>query len=429
MTQPTVVLWDADPTFHAACEIAAGEWGTAVAAVSGGLAAPSAAAEVRAVVAAGCSPATLRDRLESARKLFPCALAVGVLPHADHEACARVADLERIAVAEETSSRAALAAAILEAASVPPASWPRGVIGISLAASLLRARIATAAACDASVLLCGETGTGKSAAARAIHELSARAAAPFVHVDCAALAPSVFESEIFGHERGAFTGALARRPGRFEIAGKGTILLDEIGEIPEALQSKFLRVLEERSFDPVGSSVPQPMRARVVAATRIELPRAVAEGRFRSDLYFRLRVYPVEIPSLRERRADIPALAAHAIPRLCERLGRPMPSLEPSFSRRLFEHAWPGNVRELLHALEAVLVRRSHGALCAASVERVLEPLGGASAAEANEDERLRGAFAATGGNVALVARLLGVPRSTARYRIQRLGLHGAAEK
>lgn len=278
------------------------------------------------------------------------------------------------------------------------------------------------------VLLLGETGTGKSAAARAIHERSARASGPFVHVDCAALSATVLESELFGHERGSFTGAVARRAGRFEVAGEGTIFLDEIGEISDSLQSKFLRVLEERLFERVGSCVSQPMRARVVAATQVDLARVVAEERFRADLYFRLRVYSIRVPSLRERRADIAALVRHAVPRLCAELGRPVPAVQPSFLDRLLAHPWPGNVRELLHTLEAVLIRRAHGPLQASALDEVLAevdlarpaPVGTAAL---GSDEQLRRALIATNGNVALVARILGVPRSTARYRIKRLGL------
>jgi hypothetical protein len=342
MAEPTVVLWDVDPVLRSACEAVALDWGSVVTSVPGELSSVAWAPGVRLAVVGRCSATSLRERLATARKLLPEALVVGLVTSGDLSVAPDLADLEPIAVADEGESAIGLASDLLEAGSVPPARWPAGLIGTSLAVALLRTRIATAASCDATVLLTGETGTGKSTVARAIHELSARSAAPFVHVDCAALSPTILESELFGHERGSFTGALARRPGRFEVAGEGSIFLDEIGEIADALQSKFLRVLEERLFERVGSSKSLTMRARVIAATQVDLAKAVAEERFRSDLYFRLHVYTVRIPSLRERRGDILALVAHALPRLCAQLGRPLPDVSRSFLQRLLEHTVAG---------------------------------------------------------------------------------------
>jgi len=423
-----VVLWDVDPVLCSAFDAVASDWGMRVARVSGDLSWPTWSRGVRLGVVGRCSARSLCERLQAARKLLPQALVVGLLPGSDLAAASDVVDLEGIAVVDVDRPPLPLASELLEAATVPPACWPRGLVGVSSAVALLRTRIAAAATCDATVLLTGETGTGKSAAARAIHELSARSRAAFVHVDCAALSPTLLESELFGHERGSFTGAFAQRRGRFETAGEGTIFLDEIGEIPSSLQSKFLRVLEEREFERVGSCATEAMRARVIAATQVDLVKAVAEERFRRDLFYRLRVYSIRIPSLRERVADIPALLAHALPRLCGRLRRGVPALAPSFLPRLLEHSWPGNVRELLNVLEALLIPVGDRPLNAAALAGALATppadLGPWDPEEADTaHDRLREALIATNGNVARVARLLGVPRSTVRYRIERLGL------
>lgn len=438
MDQPNVMLWDVPEPIRTACEKAASDWGAQVAAAHGEIPVLSGSAGVRLVVVGECRAGSLRNRLLTARNHFRNALVVAMLPRSALHGVAKITDLSRVAVAEERDDPAADAADLLEASAMGPPPVHANLVGVSLATALLRARLAAAAASDANVLLLGETGTGKSAAARVIHGWSRRARAPFVQVDCAALSPTVVESELFGHERGAFTGAVGRRAGRFESAAHGTLFLDEIGEIPGHLQTKFLRVLEEREFERVGSCTPQSMRARVIAATHVDLAKAVREKSFRADLYYRLRVFSLHLPPLRERPADIVALVQHMLPRLCERLARPVSQIAPCFIERLLEHSWPGNVRELLHTLEGVLVQSGPGAHRVGSLDRILGevPLPGVEAETVTvggmlkvppgfeqEQSELAEVLMATGGNVARVARRLGIPRSTARYRIRRLGL------
>jgi transcriptional regulator with GAF, ATPase, and Fis domain len=217
---------------------------------------------------------------------------------------------------------------------------------------------------DTTALIMGETGTGKEVVAQAIHRQSARASEPFLAVNCGALTESLLESELFGHEKGAFTGAISRRRGAFELAHGGTLLLDEIGEIPPAMQVKLLRVLQEREFLRVGGERPITVDVRVIAATNQPLERCVADGRFRQDLYFRLKVVPVTVPPLRERRDDIPLLAEHFLREYAGRLKRRVTAIGPDAMTALLDYAWPGNVRELRHAIErAVLLAGDQTAL------------------------------------------------------------------
>jgi transcriptional regulator with PAS, ATPase and Fis domain len=204
---------------------------------------------------------------------------------------------------------------------------------------------------EATVLLAGESGTGKEMVARAIHDYSPRRRGTFVAVNCGAIPADLLESELFGHVRGAFTGAIRDRVGRFELAGGGTLFLDEIGDMPLALQVKLLRVLQERTYEPVGESRTRTANVRIIAATHVDLRRAVSEGRFREDLYYRLRVVPIEIPPLRDRREDIEPLARSLLSRIAARHGRQV-RFSPDAIRRLLQHTWPGNVRELENALE-----------------------------------------------------------------------------
>ena len=227
------------------------------------------------------------------------------------------------------------------------------IIGDSPALRAALSRVQEVAPTDASVVIVGETGTGKELFARAIHNRSARRARPFVRVNCAALPPTLIESELFGHERGAFTGAVATREGRFEIAHRGTLFLDEIGDLPAEVQAKLLRVLQEGEFERVGSSHSRKVDVRVIAATHQDLELAVKEGRFRADLYYRLNVYPIALPPLRERLEDIPRLVWYFINRRQRALNRKFTSVPDAVFAALSRHCWPGNVRELVQRCRA----------------------------------------------------------------------------
>jgi len=305
------------------------------------------------------------------------------------------------------------------------------------------------AATRSTVLLTGETGTGKGLVARTIHERSDRRESPFVHIECTGLAPTLIESELFGHERGAFTGAAAQHRGRFELAGRGSIFLDEIGDLAPELQAKLLRVLHDRTFERLAGTQTLPMNARVIAATNADLRRRVGEGRFRSDLYFRLKVFHVDVPPLRERLEDVPLLVRAGLDRLANQLEVPVPPFSDGFMHRLQSYGWPGNVRELMNVLERLLVTTAGRPLEAEDLDGVLEgreaglegiaPRGGREvSAESSipafpaqgreaEDEPERRLVSAVlrdvGGNIARASRRLGIPRSTLRYRIRRLGL------
>ena len=213
-----------------------------------------------------------------------------------------------------------------------------------------------AAATDTTVLLEGESGTGKELFARALHALSPRADGPFVAINCAAIPETLLETELFGHEKGAFTGASARKPGKFELAHRGTLFLDEIGDLPLSLQAKILRALEEKRFERVGGTMPLQVDVRVVAATNRHLKAAVAARQFREDLYFRLAVFPITIPPLRERPDDIPMLAKYFVDRFCRDLNKKPLALAPSAVQELVGYRWPGNVRELQNCIERAVI-------------------------------------------------------------------------
>ena len=230
------------------------------------------------------------------------------------------------------------------------------LIGDSPAMRMLREQILAVADSQGTVLITGESGVGKEVVARAVHESSPRATGPMLAVNCAALSESLLESELFGHERGAFTGAERLRKGRFELADCGTLLLDEVSEISPAIQAKLLRVLQERAFERVGSSVTIGVDVRVVGTSNRDLPASVASGDFRRDLYFRLNVLPLRIPSLRERRDDVAALARHFVAKVCAREGRMPLEIEDRTLRTLAAYDWPGNVRELQNICERAVV-------------------------------------------------------------------------
>ena len=226
------------------------------------------------------------------------------------------------------------------------------IVGRSPALTAVLENVRRVAPTDACALISGETGTGKELIARAIHSLSKRRDKPLVKLNCAALPSGLIESELFGHEKGAFTGAIARRVGRFELADGGTVFLDEVGELPLDVQVKLLRVLQEREFDRVGGGIPQRVDVRVIAATNRDLAKAVRQQQFREDLFYRLNVFPIQLPALRDRREDIPLLAHYLLKKYAMQIGKPMDGLSPEAMERLQAYPWPGNVRELENVIE-----------------------------------------------------------------------------
>jgi transcriptional regulator with GAF, ATPase, and Fis domain len=236
------------------------------------------------------------------------------------------------------------------------AALDTGMVGESPRIKEVQRLLARVAKTDSTVLLRGESGTGKEVAARAVHRGSPRAGKPFVAINCATLSETLLESELFGHERGAFTGAVAQKIGRIEAAEGGTLFLDEVGEIPPALQAKLLRVLQEREFERVGSTRPRKADVRVIAATNRDLEKGIREGTFREDLFYRLNVIAVTLPPLRERREDVPLLASHFAALFSRKLGRPAMGFTPEARSCLLRYGWPGNVRELANAIERAVV-------------------------------------------------------------------------
>jgi DNA-binding NtrC family response regulator len=305
------------------------------------------------------------------------------------------------------------------------------LVGESPAIVALRERIRRVADSEASVLIHGESGVGKELVARAIHALSPRGAGPWTALNCGALPETLVEGELFGHVRGAFTGAVRDRAGLLETADGGTLFLDEVGELPLALQPKLLRVLQEREFQRLGD-VRRTIRVdvRVLAATNRDLPRDVRQGRFREDLYYRLHVVPIEVPPLRARREDLPHLVRHFAARLMP--GRPV-RLAHEVWEAFARHAWPGNVRELANVLEHALVLRGEGEVRLVDLPRSLaepqarepqpRPTPGPETLAELERRRIEDALRVTGGNRTRAARLLGITRRALSYRIAKHGL------
>ncbi len=291
------------------------------------------------------------------------------------------------------------------------------------------------------VLLAGESGVGKDLIGRAIHHHSPRKNQPFVKINCTAIPENLMESELFGYEKGAFTGASISKPGKFEQANDGTVFLDEIGDVPGHIQVKLLRILQERQFERLGSNVTRDVDVRVIAATNVDLRAALEEGRFREDLYYRLNVVPINIPSLRERKEDIPFLAMHFVEKLGKDLGTVAKELSPAALDRLMEHAWPGNVRELENTIERSMVLASDEILQAAdirlerprhtaataSVQTPLLPVG--ETLEHWEQLIIREALRRAGGNKSQAARSLGLTRNALRYRLSQMGLDSGPEE
>jgi len=309
-----------------------------------------------------------------------------------------------------------------------------GIIGRSplLLQTLQRAR--AAASTDADVLIEAESGTGKELLARLIHESSDRCRKPFIAVNCAALPEHLLESELFGHAKGAFTGANAAKAGKFELADGGTLLLDEIGEMPLNLQPKLLRVLQEREFERLGETRPIHVNIRVIATTNASLGAMVEQGHFRSDLYYRLNVIPLSIPGLRDRIEDIPALARHFADKFATETSTDTPLLDPGFVQKLQEHTWPGNIRELANFMRRVLSLNQGARIDAACFDKEFRPLGKSRAAAAMmpvpgtpisvlEKMHLENTLALVHGNRTHAAEMLGISLRTMRNRIKEYGL------
>ena len=288
----------------------------------------------------------------------------------------------------------------------------------------------------ATVLLAGESGVGKDMIARAIHHHSPRKKFAFVKINCTAIPENLMESELFGYEKGAFTGASMSKPGKFEQADQGTVFLDEIGDVPGNIQVKLLRILQERQFERLGSNFTRNVDVRVVAATNVDLREALEQGRFREDLYYRLNVVPINIPPLRERKGDIPFLAIHFVNKLSKDLGASAKEISPGALDRLLSHSWPGNVRELENTIERSLVLAS-GEILQASDIRLEAPRGQTPSATSQqtpllpegetlehwEQMMIREALRRANGNKSQAARILGLTRNALRYRLSQMGL------
>jgi chemotaxis protein methyltransferase CheR len=302
------------------------------------------------------------------------------------------------------------------------------IVGQSDALKYVLFKIEQVAPTETTVLITGETGTGKELVARAIHNASGRHDRPLVKVNCAALSPSLIESELFGHEKGAFTGANARKIGRFELAHGATLFLDEIGELPTDLQVKLLRVIQEGEFERLGSSSTMKVDVRIIAATNRNLDHDVKKGLFREDLWYRLNVFPITVPPLRQRREDIPLLVEHFTWRFAKKFGKPINSISPATLKSLCDYSWPGNVRELANVIERATIN-SHGSVLKigedleGSAEELSSPTKTLEEMERDyiirilEDRswRIEGRKGA--------ARLLGLNPSTLRTRMARLGI------
>jgi formate hydrogenlyase transcriptional activator len=303
------------------------------------------------------------------------------------------------------------------------------VVGNSPALESVFAQVELVAPTDSTVLIQGETGTGKELIARAIHNISSRCGRQFIRLNCAAIPFDLLESELFGHEKGAFTGAIAQKVGRFELADKGTLFLDEVGDIPLALQPKLLRVLQEQEFERLGSTRTHQVDVRLVAATNRDLVSMVKQKEFRTDLYYRLNVFPIGLPPLRARREDIPALVTHFVEIYSRRMGKQIDHIPQEAMAALSSHTWPGNIRELQNFIERSVILSVGSELRAplAEIKRSVdtESMGAITLEEAERDhilktlEYTRWVVAGPAG----AAARLGMKRSTLYFRMQKLGI------
>ena len=301
------------------------------------------------------------------------------------------------------------------------------VIGNSPALESVLEQVERVAPTDSTVLIQGETGTGKELIAHAIHNLSSRCGRPFVRLNCAAIPLDLLESELFGHEKGAFTGAIAQKIGRFELADKGTLFLDEVGDIPPALQPKLLRVLQEQEFERLGSTRTHQVDVRLVAATNRNLMEMANRSEFRSDLYYRLNVFPVLLPPLRDRREDIPALVAHFVGIYGHRMSRQIEHIPPTTMSALTSYQWPGNIRELQNLIERAVILSNDGVL-PNPLPAADSGITASAATTLRESERililrtLEAVGWVIGGPKGAAAKL-GLKRTTLIHKMQKLGI------
>jgi formate hydrogenlyase transcriptional activator len=306
------------------------------------------------------------------------------------------------------------------------------IIGNSPRLKAVLESVRIVAPADSTVLIQGETGTGKEVIARAIHNLSPRKGQAFVKVNCAAIPLGLIESELFGHEKGSFTGAIAQRIGRFELAHKGTLFLDEVGDIPLELQPKLLRVLQEQEFERLGSTRTQRVDVRLLAATNANLTQMVAEKKFRSDLYYRLNVFPIDVPALRDRRDDIPLLVHYFANKYARRMGKQIESIPKETMDALSRYSWPGNIRELQNLMERAALLSTGPSLRVPLAEILADPgLSGGNALEQAQREQivraLRESNWVVGGASGAAARL-GLKRTSLAYKMQKLGISRVPE-
>jgi two-component system, NtrC family, response regulator AtoC len=317
----------------------------------------------------------------------------------------------------------------------------KNIIGRSPAMQEVLATVERVAPSNSTVLLGGESGVGKDMISRAIHEHSRRAAGPFVKINCTAIPENLLESELFGYEKGAFTGAVTSKPGKFELANEGTIFLDEIGDVPGTIQVKLLRVLQEREFERLGGTKTHKVDVRVIAATNRNLRDALEEGTFREDLYYRLNVVPISIPPLREHKEDIPYLVDSFIARFAKASAKVITGITPAALALLVDFHWPGNIRELENIIERAVVLTAGPKIDIADIHLDVSPtkvhdadssgapfLPAGLTLEQFEDEIIKEALRRAGGNKSQAARLLGLSRNALRYRLSKIGVPDEAE-
>jgi two-component system, NtrC family, response regulator AtoC len=345
---------------------------------------------------------------------------------------------------EERNARRVVAEAVAVEPGQPAQSGTfGGIIGSTPVMRELARLVEKVAASPTTVLITGESGTGKELVARALHDQSERASGPFIQINCGAIPESLFEAELFGYERGAFTGAVGSKPGRFELAAGGTLFLDEVGELPREMQVKLLRALQERQIDRVGGLQPVPIDVRVVAATNVDLERASTEGVFRKDLYFRLAVFPIQLPPLRERIDDIPLLVEHFLRRFEKHLGKTVQRVAPDAMAALLGHPWPGNIRELENLMERAVLLAETDSITLRDLPGLRgAPVTAGRATGSGEDTeeldlkeyvrvhtarleraRIQRVLEAEDGNVTRAARRLGISRKSLQTKMKEYGL------